>query len=163
MDHLIKKIDSNFFWLQNFQSRCREPLIQKKGQKKMRQIKHWLTTAWEMDKEYVCEKRENLATFYYVNIEHREAIMVTGFNENMREHCLLEKSLSEKGIDTEKLLRLFPAESLNIEKPFMMIVPAVQNVFAEDTLKQFGHYILNQSRDLSVLKEMATFVGLITE
>ena len=116
-----------------------------------------------MDKDYVKRKRENFATFYYVNIEHHEAIMVTGFNENMREHHLLQKSLSEKGIDTKKLLKLFPAKSLNVEKPFMMIVPAVPNVFAKDTLKQFGHYILNQSRDLSVLKEMTTFVGLIIE
>ena len=129
----------------------------------MCQIKRWLQTAWEMDKEYICEKRENYATFYYVNIEHYDALMVIGFNEKMREHYLLRKSLTKKGIDTDKLLKLFPAETLNIKNPFMMIVPGVPTVFAPNELKQFGHYILQQSKELSVLKEMTTFVGLTTE
>lgn len=163
LNRLIKKIDTSFSWLQTFQSRCREPLIQKKGQKKMREIKRWLIKAWDMDKDYVFQKRENYATFYYVNIEHYEAIMVNGFNEKMREHCLLRKSLTEKGIDTDKLLELFPSETLNIKNPFMMIVPGVPTVFAPNELKKFGHYILQQSKDLSILKEMTTFVGLTTE
>jgi len=122
-----------------------------------------MTTAWKMDRDYVSQKRENLATFYYVNIEHREAIMVTGFNENMRAHHLLEKSLSEKGIDTDKLLELFPIETIKIENPFMMIIPSVPNIYAPNNLQKFGQYILKQSRDPSVLKEMTIFVGLITE
>lgn len=164
IDRLLKKIQLNFLWMETFQSKCREPYYQKTGQKKMKQIKQWLQTAWHLDPDYVCQQKPQLATFYYVNIEHYESLMIVGFNEKMREHPILRKSLIEKGIDADELLNLFPAEALNVENPFMMIVPGVPNIYGQESLKNFGEYLLQHyNKDLTLLKELTSFVGFVSQ
>jgi len=162
IDRLLKKIQLNFLWMETFQSRSKDPFYKKTGQKKMAQIKRLLEIAWRLDHDYVSEKQPQIATFYYVNIKHYESLMIMGFNEKMREHPILRKRLSEKGIDPDELLQLFPVDTLNVKNPFMMIVPGVPTIYAPNSLKLCGEYILQQTKDLSVMKEMASFVGLMT-
>jgi hypothetical protein len=160
LDKIGKAIDKKMATLQSLTNQPLTDSTKKKGSRITSYVTNKILKMGQLDLKYLITTRPDLASIFFAEATNENIIIGRGVAPEMRQHPIIKQKLEACNIDIDTLLSTFVPTEENEGHAFIVLVPAANIMYCDDSLVEFAKYIQQTTEEPEVIKEMMTFVGL---